>query len=357
LVQAQAGASRTVRDEVQLDVALTYLDLLRVHGALAINADILAKAQKMARDAENARKAGKSLTGADINRALAELNLRQQERIDLEGQAAVVSARLAQLLLLEPTVDLRPGDPAVLPIVLIPEDGVPLEELVATGLLNRPELAESRSLVAAAVTRLRQSRLSPLLPRLEVSYTAGTFGGGINEEIRNFASRGDGTAQAVWELPGLGAGYLARTRVQQSLVNQANLHVVEVEAQVAAEVTAAWKVALSRRRSLDSAQEAVSQAQEVWRKLQELAERIGLTRGGYHPLESLLAEQALAQARSQYLTEVIEYNKAQFRLYRAIGQPPLEALPRATASPVDVPVAPGGLNPPHSHPRANGEGK
>jgi hypothetical protein len=40
------------------------------------------------------------------------------------------------------------------------------------------------------------------------------------------------------------------------------------------------------------------------------------------------------------LTQVIEYNKAQFRLYRALGQPPLEALAEAQATPVAVPVAP-----------------
>src|SRR5262249_39959851 len=150
----------------------------------------------------------------------------------------------------EPTVDLRPLDAAVLPITLVPEDQVPLDELIATGLMNRPELAESRALVAAALVRWRQARLRPLFPRLEVGYAAGTFGGGTHETIANFAGRGDGSAQVVWELPGLGAGYVAPTRVQRSLYNQANFHGTEVGAQVAAEVTAAAKVAFTRRRAL-----------------------------------------------------------------------------------------------------------
>ena len=45
--------------------------------------------------------------------------------------------------------------------------------------------------------------------------------------------------------------------------------------------------------------------------------------------------------RVHYLVEVIEYNKAQFRVYQALGQPPLEALPQAVAVPsVSVPAAP-----------------
>jgi hypothetical protein len=123
-------------------------------------------------------------------------------------------------------------------------------------------------------------------------------------------------------------------------MNQANLHVVEVEAQVAAEVVAAVKVARSRRRALASAQEAVTEAERMWRRLRAAAFGMARAGGSFDPLEPLLAEQALAQARNQNLIQVIEYNKAQFRLYRAIGQPAQAALPGATAIPVDVPVTP-----------------
>jgi outer membrane protein TolC len=60
----------------------------------------------------------------------------------------------------------------------------------------------------------------------------------------------------------------------------------------------------------------------------------------YDALEPLTAEQALAQARSQYLDAVIEYNRAQFRLFTAMGQPPAEALPGAVAEKVKVSVVP-----------------
>ncbi len=40
------------------------------------------------------------------------------------------------------------------------------------------------------------------------------------------------------------------------------------------------------------------------------------------PIEVLQPIQALAQARTDYLESVLGYNRAQFRLVRAIGQQP-----------------------------------
>ncbi|HEY1860595.1 MAG TPA: TolC family protein [Gemmataceae bacterium] len=345
LAEAQSAASRAVTSDVQLDVALAYLDLVRVHAAMAINADTLARAEEMLKSAEAGDQAGKNKTPADITRARSEVELRKVERIELQGQAGIVSARIARLLLLDPTVDLRPAEPAVVPIALVPANA-PIEQLVDTGVMNRPELAESRALVGAAQARYRQARLDPLIPKLQVSYFAGVFGGGINDDMSKFGGRGDGLAQAVWELHNLGAGDLARTRVRGAQFNEANTHVVEVQSQVAEEVTAAAKVVQARQDALDSAQKAVKQALETWRRLSESSFGLGGRDNRYDPLEPLLAEQALDQARLLYVKQVIEYNQAQFRLYWAMGQPPLEALPKAVTQPVEVPVVPGKYTPP-----------
>ena len=54
-----------MNDSIQLDVALTYQDLLRVYGALAINTDTLARAGEMLRRAEAANQQGLSRSKAD----------------------------------------------------------------------------------------------------------------------------------------------------------------------------------------------------------------------------------------------------------------------------------------------------
>jgi outer membrane protein TolC len=353
LMQAQSAAARAVDNDVQLDAALAYLDLLRVYGQLAINAETLAKAEEMQQRAVSAERNGLGKTPADANRARTETDIRRQQRIDLEGQAAAASARLAQLLFIDPTVDLKPTDPAVLPIALISADSS-LDDLLAVALMNRPELAESRSLVQAAIASWRQARVRPYLPRFDFGYSGGDFGGGINSELGSWGPRGDAYGQVTWELQHMGFGDLFEARARQAQVAQANFRVSELTAQVGADVTTAYKVAAARARTLQTAQHAVRQAEVLWYRLELAAFGVGGPARQYDPLEPLLAEQALDQARSQYLTEVIEFNRAQFRLYWALGRPPLDALPGATAIPIDTPVLPTRkeMEPPRSPPGA-----
>ena len=67
--EAVEARARVVRNDVQLDVALAYLELLRAYGALAINYEALQKAEEMLRTAESAFKRGLAKTGADPDRA------------------------------------------------------------------------------------------------------------------------------------------------------------------------------------------------------------------------------------------------------------------------------------------------
>src|SRR5262249_42770721 len=87
LTAAQAASARATPDDVPLDVALTYLDLVEVHGQLAINAETLANAEDMLQKAEAAEAVGAGKTPADAPRARTEVRLRRVERKDLEARA------------------------------------------------------------------------------------------------------------------------------------------------------------------------------------------------------------------------------------------------------------------------------
>ncbi len=339
LAAAQEAATRAVNNNVQLSVAVAYLDLLQAYGQLAINADLLARDREILRLTESADRNDLTKTGADLPRIQTESQLRLQERIALRGQVRVASSRLARLLLLQPGIGLVPSDPAVMPITLIPENS-PLEQLLSQALMNRPELAETQALVAASQVRLRQSRLDPLLPHVELTYLGADFGGGKNTFVGDFRSRGDGTAAAVWELKNLGLGNLAENRIRALQVNEANLHALEVQAQVTDEVNQAVQVALARREALGSAQESVRSAVEMFRRLDVVARKTMSTKVKLESIEPLLAIQTLAQARGQYLSYVMDYNRAQFQLFAAVGAPPIEAPPKAVPVPLEVAPAP-----------------
>jgi outer membrane protein TolC len=339
LVDAQSAAAQATSAQIQLDAAEAYLDLLQIQGALAVNADTLTRTTEMLNNAAAADRAGLTKTAGDINRARAEYDIRREQRVQLEGNLGIASARLAHILLLRPTVLLRPADMKIVPITLVPEGSNP-DQLVDVAISTRPEVQEGRAISAAAMARLRQARLAPLLPHVDVTYFGGEFGGGVNSQMGDFGSRGDGEVDIYWQLQNLGAGDVAQTREREAQFGETNFQLAEIRAQVGEEVTAAYRQVQANRRSLDSAEQAVRQAIETWRRLR--AASFGMAGNGnlYDPLEPLIAERDLDQARTAYLNAVVGYNKAEFRLFWAMGQPPLNAPADAHMRSVAVPVVP-----------------
>jgi len=318
LTEAAAAAARATTNNVQLEVALAYWDLVEVHGRLAINADTLARAEDTLRRAEAAEAAGLSKTKGDANRVRTEVELRRTERIELDGRTGVASARLAQLLLLEPGVDLVPADVNAIQVTMVPP--APVEQLVATALAARPELAAARAINSAAGERLRLARFDPLVPKFQLDYTGGSFGGGRNDFVGDFSGRGVFGAAAVWELQNLGAGNRAEIRGREAVVSQTYHRLRELEAQVGAEVAAAARTAAARLAGLPHAEAAVREAVELYRKLLESSFGVAGPQRQFDALEPFLAIQSLNQARVQHLAQIIEYNRAQFRLLQALGQ-------------------------------------
>jgi hypothetical protein len=96
---------------------------------------------------------------------------------------------------------------------------------------------------------------------------------------------------------------------------------------------------------MQSSEQAVVQALETWRRLREASFGLAGAEHQYDPLQPLIALRDLADARQVYLANVIEYNRSQFRLYWAMGQPPLATAPTLQPQSLSVPVAPGAYQP------------
>ena len=72
--------------------------------------------------------------------------------------------------------------------------------------------------------------------------------------------------------------------------------------------------------------ENTADVREMFRKLSQTSFGMVGPRGQFDALEPLLAVGSLNQSRLQHLSAIVEYNRAQFRLFTAIGQP-AEAAP------------------------------
>src|SRR5262249_35584528 len=106
---------------------------------------------------------------------------------------------------------------------------------------------------------------------------------------------------------------------RESEVRQAQIRVVGVMDQVVADVADALARLKSLRAQMDQARRTVLSAERSYQLNWKL-----FTDGGIKlitPLEVLQSVGALATARANYLSAVIDYDRAQIQLYWALGLP------------------------------------
>ena len=319
VVANQAGV-RTAINNTMWQVSEIYFDLQGAVGRLAIAREAAANAEALSEITGAYARLGQGLE-ADHRRALTELQHRRQDEQLASGQLLVASANLVRILVLNPQVVFAPVEPPEAIIRLIPDE-VPLDDLVVQGLRTRPELANAQQLVEAALLRWKQAKLRPFIPSVAVTYAGGGFGGGPNAFFGNFGARGDTVASLFWELQNLGFTDCAIMRRQKADYEIANLEKIRTQTEVAADVVASYSARQVASRQIDVTRKALIEALDSLRlnflNIRQGAELPRATR----PIEVLQPIQALAQARLDYLDSVLAYNRAQFRLKRAIGQQP-----------------------------------
>ena len=210
-----------------------------------------------------------------------------------------------------------------------------MDDLIPIGLTLRPELASQQALVQSALQLLRQERLRPLVPSLLLrgastnptgTFGAAVFGGGQNDSLNNFGPRPRRRRPKLyWQLDNLGFGNRARIRQRTAEREQALVELFRIQDRVAAEISQAYAQA-------QLAAERIGLAEEGLRLSIDSAEKnlagVGQTRRSgdlvvlvIRPQEAVASVQALAQAYLDYFGAIADANRAQFRLYRALGNP------------------------------------
>ncbi|MGE4138226.1 MAG: TolC family protein [Pirellulales bacterium] len=311
---ARDAAVRATVNDLLLETALAYLDLLRAHQLHAITVDIRHHAEQLAQATADFARTGEG-NEADADRAATELSIRQNEVVRAEEEIQVASAKVVQLLNDDPRFVLRPLEPAIAPVELVPLD-TPVQALLPTGLMNRPELAEAQHLVGEAVHRYRMEKISPWLPNVLMGTSYAGFGGGQGSQIDNTAGRFDLDAIAYWQVRSMGVGEYAARREARAQYDQTRFEQVRVMNLVGREIVEAHAQVQARHRQIAISQQAVERATASFdRNLLRVRDLKGL------PIETLQSIQALDQARREYLRALVDYNTAQFRLQRALGWP------------------------------------
>lgn len=321
VVAARRAGIQAATNDALLGVAEAYMDLQSAAGRLAIAREAASNAETLASLTSSYARSGAGLE-ADHRRSLAERD-RQRKIIELSvGDLEMASAELVRRTRLDPRIVVAPVEPPETVLRLV-ADNCPIDDLIETGLQARPELAEAQALVQATLTRLKQAKLRPYIPSLAFRYSGGGFGGGRNSFFGDFSGRSDADVNLYWELQNLGFADRAIARQRAAQQRTATLELMKIQDRVAAEVVRAEKERVAAYRQMAEAGKAVPEAMaSLSLNLTNIRRGAGLP-GATRPIEVLQPIQALAQARSDYLDAVLDYNRAQFRLYRAVGRAPV----------------------------------
>jgi len=331
IVAARQADVQTARNDNLFAVAQAFFDIQAARGRLLGTAASIARAEMLVNFTKAL--APSLIAPLEINRAATELqSLRQTQQIYIRDWM-VASARLAEVLLLEPATLLQPIEPPFLQVTLVPAVST-ADELMPVALNNRPEIASRRELVAAAQQLLRQEQKRPFLPNLVVVSPATTTGllaggnlaSGANGALNSNGGRFDVEVAAVWQLRNGGIGNVGLIRQRRAEQDVAAIDLTRTVFRVKSEVAqAVARLQTARVRVVETAEgvrQAIESADKNFIGLRETTRPAGeLLRLIVRPQEVVAAIIALETAYEQYSIAVNEYNTAQFDVYRALGQP------------------------------------
>jgi outer membrane protein TolC len=326
----QAGVQAAANDTL-VNVTEAYFSVQQARGQLAAAEDAVRRAKDLL--ARTQKLAPGLVAPLEVTRARTAV-ARQTHALHLAQQNwRVASAELVRVLSLDPAVLVVPLEFPDVRLSLFCLER-PVQELLEVALTNRPELAAQQALVRASVEQLRQERLRPLLPNVYVrgastavtgTLTAGVFGGGPNDQMSNFGARQDWDVQVLWQLQNFGLGNRALVNQRAAENRGAVLEFERLRDRVGSEVVQACALAQqAAARVLDAEGELREALESVQQNLAGLSQPrpvAGAMTLLVRPQEVVAAIDALATAYNDYFVAVADANRAQFRLYRALGQP------------------------------------
>ncbi len=331
-VRAQDANIQTSRNDTLTDLAQVYFDLLEAEADLASIMDVDRRATELIRKVElltpglvpEVEKARVRATKSNIEQVVETARQRWRN----------ASAEVARIARLKPTVVLQPLEPPHMRVTLVPETMTP-DELVPIGLARRPELTFYEAQAAAARERERQEKWRIVLPTIiargggtvpPYPMAVGTYASGIGSNLNTSAQRSDWDVSAVWTLQNLGLGNRALIRERRAEFELARVREYRFRDVVAKEVTVAWADVRSASKRIEMADRELRAAELSARQNMEGVSQFKRPDAKINievirPQEVVQSLEALNRAYFNYYAVVAEYNRAQFRMYRALGNP------------------------------------
>lgn len=312
LANAASQAFDAQEQDATLNAAQGYFELLKAKSLVGVVRDALQTSQQYASQLHAAVAAGIVFKGDELRAQTQTERYRVTLSQTLEQQR-IAAARLAQVLHLDPTIELIPADAELVPITLVETSG-DLSALVRQALDARPELKQNQALVAAAREAKRGAVYGPLIPSLGVQAFLGEFGGGQGDASGNYADSRDYYVGLSWRIGPGGLFDFSRIDASQARLDAAELTVLKSSDDIARQVVEIYTRVRSLSEQIAASRQNLAVASETLRLTRERKQLgVGIV------LEDIQAQQELVRGRGEYLTVIAEFNKTQYALSRMLG--------------------------------------
>jgi outer membrane protein TolC len=348
ILKARQYEIQAAKNDALMEVAVAYFNVQQSRGRLAGAIDTVTKGKDLVKKTEVLSKGLAAPVEIDRSRTLlAEL---EENAVKARNDWKVASAELARLLRLNPMAQVVPVEPPHLAMMLI-SPSQPVDALISLGLTSRPELSSNQALVQATLVKLKQEKMRPFIPSLILQGNSGANGNsapllggvtsaGVNGQFTP-GSRFDMNAAALWELKNFGFGNRALIRDREGHRQQALVDLFMVQDKVAAEVAQTQAQLLSASERVVFADAGLKNALINYDgNLKGMSET---TRFGdvlmlvNRPQEVVASLQQLDNAYRNYFVSVQDYNRSQFKLFRAVGYPAeVLAIQKTPGKPIEV---------------------
>ena len=324
-------------NEILREVAGAYTNLVEARALLSVAILTRNDAREVARLTENYAKTGDGRQ-ADADRAATEWKRREEEVLSATAEVGMASRKLAELLNLRSSIPLHPHETQIVPIPIVPQ-AIPLAELIAIALVDRPELKARQAAIRAALLELDSAKMLPFSPQLMLGISNGVFGGGSNlidgptppvpglppnqPRFGDFKDRADIDAILYWSVRNLGFGNKALIDTARARARNADLEQQAILDRVRREVADAFVKTHTAFAELSLRARAVESGSEGF-----TGDMVRVQGREGKPIELLDSLRHLATERRDYLRAIATFNRAQINLYTALGKPAADVLSR-----------------------------
>lgn len=320
LVRASSEGLAVQRQDAAFQAANGYFELAKAKALVDVVREALATSQNYQQQLHDAVTVGIAFRGDEL-RVQTQSEHYQVVLRQALAQQRLAGVELARVLHLDPSVELVPQTAELVPLTLF-DSTTSVESLLARAVRSRPEIKQTDALIAAGRATRDAAVYGPLIPSVGAQLFGGALGGGPDSAHRRIGAMRDYAFAVTWRIgPG---GLFDRGRIDASKAQLAarELSDSKLKDGIAAEVVAG----LTRIRALSDqiglAETSLRTATEALRLTRDRRQfGVGIV------LEDIQAQQAVTQARSDYITAIAEFNKAQYSLNRAVGDDTSRATP------------------------------